>query len=241
MNFLWGGTLSANLFAPAAVMPLLTLAKRCRRLSPLLAAPAALLLTQGEAKAVLTYNIFESAGNVVAQANGSLNLTGAETLGTSIGCENEGIINSSIAVICTGFDISLVTAYKISGPTSFNGSVSSSSSIFSGISTIFWGSIPIFGSGLGLDPSCLSNTPIVSSFTFNGETLASLGFTTTGLIGTWTLDGTSESIQVILEAPTPPGVTVPGPLPLLGAAAAFGWSRRLRNRITTPLITLPQA
>ena len=28
-----------------------------------------------------------------------------------------------------------------------------------------------------------------------------------------------------------PGVTVPGPLPLLGAGAAFGFSRRIRNRI----------
>jgi hypothetical protein len=36
------------------VIPLRTLAKRCMRLSPLLAAPAALLLIQGEAKAVLT-------------------------------------------------------------------------------------------------------------------------------------------------------------------------------------------
>ncbi len=34
---------------------------------------------------------------------------------------------------------------------------------------------------------------------------------------------------------------VPGPLPLFGAAAAFGWSRRLRKRIATPLITPPQA
>jgi hypothetical protein len=34
---------------------------------------------------------------------------------------------------------------------------------------------------------------------------------------------------------------VPGPLPLFGAAAAFGWSRRLRKRIATPLITQPQA
>jgi hypothetical protein len=34
---------------------------------------------------------------------------------------------------------------------------------------------------------------------------------------------------------------VPGPLPLFGAAAAFGWSRRLRKRIATPLITSPQA
>ena len=32
---------------------------------------------------------------------------------------------------------------------------------------------------------------------------------------------------------------VPGPLPLFGAAAAFGWSRRLRKRIATPLITPP--
>jgi MYXO-CTERM domain-containing protein len=92
-----------------------------------------------------------------------------------------------------------------------------------------------------IDSAYISSTPIVSSATFNGTTLAALGFTTTGLIGTWTLDGTSESIQVILGAPTPPGATVPGPLPLLGAGAAFGWSRRLRKRITTPLITPPQA
>jgi MYXO-CTERM domain-containing protein len=30
---------------------------------------------------------------------------------------------------------------------------------------------------------------------------------------------------------TPPSQPVPGPLPLLGVGAAFGWSRRLRNRI----------
>jgi hypothetical protein len=212
-------------------MLLRTLAQRCRRFSPLLAAPAALLLIQGQAKAVLTYNIFEFAGNVVVQTNGSLNLTGAETLGISLGCENEGLILSSSAVICTGFDIASVTAFKISGPTSFNGSVQAASSIFSGISTILWGSFP----GIGLDPSYISNTPIVSSSTFNGETLASLGFTTTGLIGTWTLNGTTESINVFI----PP--SVPGPLPCLGVGAAFGWSRRLRKRITAPLITPPQA
>jgi hypothetical protein len=53
------------------------LVQRCKRLSPLLAAPAALLLSQGQAKAVLTYNIFESGGNVVVQISGSLDLTGA--------------------------------------------------------------------------------------------------------------------------------------------------------------------
>ena len=104
--------------------------------------------------------------------------------------------------------------------------------------------VHFFGGEFGvlrIDPAYVSNTPIVSSATFNDTTLAGLGFTTTGLIGTWTLDGTSEAIQVILGAPTPSGAAVPGPLPLLGAGAAFGWSRRLRKRIAAPLITPPQA
>lgn len=32
-------------------------------------------------------------------------------------------------------------------------------------------------------------------------------------------------------APAPPASSVPGPLPLLGAAAGFSWTRRLRNRV----------
>jgi hypothetical protein len=90
-----------------------------------------------------------------------------------------------------------------------------------------------------LDSSYNYNTPIVSRATFNGQTLASLGFTTTGLIGTWTIDGTSESIQVFLGPPSP--AAVPGPLPLVGAAAAFGFSRRLRKRVAAPMSTPPQA
>ncbi len=90
-----------------------------------------------------------------------------------------------------------------------------------------------------IDPSYIYSTPIVSSATFNGQTLASFGFTTTGLIGTWTIDGTSESIQVFLGPPST--AAVPAPLPLVGAAAAFGVSRRLRKRVAAPLSTPPQA
>jgi len=39
----------------------------------------------------------------------------------------------------------------------------------------------------------------------------------------------------------PAAADVPGPLPLFGAAAAFGWTRRLRKRIAAPLIAPPQA
>ena len=124
---------------------------------------------------------------------------------------------------------------QISGPNSFNGNVTAlPATSVSGIVTFFSGSVNQFA----LDPAYLSNTPIISSATFNSTTLAGLGFTTTGLIGTWTLNGTSETIQVFLG---PPAAAVPGPLPLLGAGAAFAWSRRLRKRIAAPLITPPQA
>jgi len=213
-------------------MPLRTLAQRCRRLSPLLAAPAALLLTQGEAKAILTYNIFESAGNVVVQASGSLDLTGATTAGNN-DCQSNGYLFSAGGLICTGTSTSS-PLYVISGPSTFDGSVGvAPADSVSGIYTGLDGRNSVFG----IDPTYVSGTPILSSATFNWTNLADLGFTTTGLIGTWTLSN-SETINAVIGAPP---AAVPGPLPLLGAGAAFGWSRRLRKRIAAPLSTTPQA
>jgi hypothetical protein len=227
----------SNLSAYVVNMTLRILATRCKCLTPLLAAPAALLLIQEQAKAVLTYNIFESAGNVVVQASGSLDLTGATLNGTNY-CSADGVLFSRFATICTGPQATQQPVYGITGPGSFAGSaLLIPASSVSGLNTLLGGSANVFD----IDPTYVFNTPIVSSATFNGTTLATLGFTTTGLIGTWTINGTSESIQVIIGAPTPPGATVPGPLPLFGASAAFGWSRRLRKRITAPLSTPPQA
>jgi hypothetical protein len=42
-----------------------------------------------------------------------------------------------------------------------------------------------------------------------------------------TVGVTTSLLQPVLDPPA----SVPGPLPLFGAAAAFGWSRRLRRRI----------
>jgi hypothetical protein len=68
------------------------------------------------------------------------------------------------------------------------------------------------------DPTPLlhARRPRDSRATFNNTTRARLGFTTTGLIGTWTLAGTGDTINVVIVPPT----AVPGPLPLFGAAAA---------------------
>ena len=217
-------------------MPPRSLAKHCKRLIPLLSAPAALLLMEGQAKAVLTYNIFESGGNVVVQTSGSLNLTGAgpATPNASNCLSASGLIFSPNAVLCTGPTAAPVLAYAIAGPSSFSGPGFTPASSASGIPTFLWGGTSAFR----IDSNYIQTTPIVGSATYNGQTLASLGFTTTGLIGTWTINGTSESIQVFIG---PPATSVPGPLPLFGAGAAFGWSRRLRKRIAAPLSTPPQA
>ena len=215
-------------------MPLRTLARHINRLSPLLVAPAAMLLSQGEAKAVLTYNIFESGGDVVVQTSGSLNLPLTSIISSE--CYNDGGIHSAYAFICTGPQANL-SSYGITGPPSFNGLVFNiSGSSVSAISTILDGGI---AGTFGISSSYISGSPIVSASTFAGETLASLGFTiNSGLLGSWTLNGTGDTIQAFLGPPT---AAVPGPLPLFGAAAAFGWSRRLRKRIAAPLSTPPQA
>jgi hypothetical protein len=64
-----------------------------------------------------------------------------------------------------------------------------------------------------LPDSYVSNAPISGFFDVNAS-LASLGV----LNSTYTVGG--EQIMI-----------VPGPLPLFGAAAAFGFSRRLRKRV----------
>jgi len=195
----------------------------------LLAVPAtlsAMALTQ-PAKALLVYNISEVGSDVVVQASGSLDFTGATSLGSTVVCP--GGVSSSLAVICTGVPTAFNDKFAITGPSSFDGIVSGfSTSSLSGIATAFSGSSQI----VAVDPSYSYGTPINSSATFSGTTLAALGFTPglSGLIGTWAITGTSETIQVFLGPPSASN-PVPGPLPLLGAAAAFSWSRRLRRRV----------
>jgi hypothetical protein len=44
--------------------------------------------------------------------------------------------------------------------------------------------------------------------------------------------GTGETVRYAIGRPLSPGVSsVPGPLPVFGAAAAFSWSRRMRRRL----------
>jgi hypothetical protein len=193
-------------------------------LAPL--AVTTVLATERPAQAILTYYIYESSNNVVVETSGSINLP--TYLGT-IGCSATGVIDSSSGIICTG-DASILDLYSITGPGSFGsgGQVFGSSS--TGLGTGFSGN---FGSGIfGIDPSYISGDPIISSVTFNNTTLSGLGINTTGLLGTWTLAETFDTIELRTGAAAGAPAAVPGPLPLFGAAAAFGYSRRLRRRLS---------
>ena len=88
------------------------------RFSSLLAAPAALFFGTGQAKAALSYNIYESGGNVVIETSGTLDLTGALQVGTDA-CGADGGIAPSKGLICTGPNV-FVPLYSMTGPTQLN-------------------------------------------------------------------------------------------------------------------------
>lgn len=198
--------------------------------------PAALLLGADPAKAILNINIFDEGPNLKVVTSGSLSELGTSALGTSAGLANcgfNGAVSSTYGFICTGSD-AISTEYSLSGPSTIDGSANLfPADSVSGLSFFLLSFAGIYS----IDPSYTAGQPFLSSATFNNTNLAAQGFTTPGLAATWTIYGTSESINLIIGAPA----EVPGPLPLLGAGAAFGWTRRLRRRISAPWITPPQA
>lgn len=209
----------------------------CRRRSALqrlslgaVTATLAISFCPNEAKAILTYNIYESGGDVLLETNGSLSVPATpDGIGSTLG--GNGAITSAIAMIGTG-PSQYADGYSITGPTSFNGSVATSAgSTTSTTTTSLQGNGPPPTRAWRISGSYVSGSPIISRSVFSGTTLAALGFTSglTGLIGTWTLTSTGDTIRVVLGAPE--AAPAPAPLPLLGAGATFGWSRRLRRRI----------
>lgn len=193
-------------------------------LAPL--ALVSLIAAERPAEAVLTYYIYEPAGtgNVVVETLVSLNLPSGVAIE---GCSAApvGVIFSSVAGICIGPSAQLNAYTLISGPFSFIGPDNLFADSASGIATTLVGVSQQFA----IDTT-YTGGPIISSSTFGMSTLTGLGFTTTGLLGTWTLDGTGDTIKVRVAAPpAPPTSATPGPLPILGAAAAFGSVRKLRR------------
>jgi len=224
-----GGAVVAAVALPAAL--------RLKRLMVILATPAVLLLSPGRANAILTYNIYESDGDVIIQANGALNLPSSQLAEGS--CGFNSYIFGGQAEICTGGFLSEVASYSISGPSTFlQDSVACTGWCNVHFPLFYpadsWSGLHVHLSGLFghilMDPTYVSGSPILSRATFNARTLADLDITAEGLIGTWILAETGDKINVFAGSPA---TGAPNPLPLFGAAAAFGWSRRLRRRLST--------
>jgi len=226
---------------------------RFKRLIALLAFPAALLLSQGQAKAVLNVRIFNDGPNLTVNVTGNLSNLGADLGLTASSCLGNGFLSGQFdptdpSVLCTGVD--QVAPYRrVTGPAGWGGTGNTG---FAGLANVQGLNFQLYPSSYNtgssynplydpykstysIDTTYILGEDFFSSVTFNGKSLQSEGFSVNGLVGTWTIDGTSESINVYVGA-----ASVPGPLPLLGVGAAFAWSRRLRKRTSAPLITPPQ-
>jgi hypothetical protein len=189
----------------------------------------ALLATSSPSRAALTYTLFQQGDDVVLETSGSLTLPSVTI--SSLSCSS-GALVSSPPSLCTGPAGVSMDGYAISGSTTFGGTAAiAGAPTVSGVSTRLNAEGAL--TGFYIDPVYVSGTPIISSATFENETLAALGFTTDGEIGSWSLlDGmtTVDTIRLVVNLSSQqPQASVPGPLPLMGAAAAFGWSRRLRR------------
>ncbi len=118
----------------------------------------------GPAKAALDYSIYESLGNLVIQASGSLNLPAPST-GNGI-CSQDGMIVPFFQSFCTGPAASNLKRYNFAtGPNSFMGgnSIAPASSV-SGETMMFWAANPIYA--MFLPNAYVSGTPIVRGAIF---------------------------------------------------------------------------
>jgi hypothetical protein len=191
------------------------------------------------AQAILIYNFFESGGNLVVEGTGSLSLP------TSLGTLPLPISTGLLALdgaFFIGTPAPLVDIYFATGPTTLGAGIiptSLSSSSDSGIGSLLIYNDPMSPSLAALfavNDTYISGASIFSSSTFTGITLASLGMPNSGTLGTWTLfdpgdpSYIGDTISVQVNASRSPA-SVPDPLPILGVAATFGFSRKLRKRI----------
>jgi len=106
-----------------------------------------------------------------------------------------------------------------------------SSSITSSVSPVDNGSWGITSAATGLQALGTYASPngVTGTQTYSGTSQF-----TDSYAGVFTLNSgefTQFTSSFTSQAPTPPPSGVPGPLPIFGAGAAFGFSRRLRRRV----------
>lgn len=186
---------------------------------------ALLFTTPPTPSQALTLTMLEAGNDVVVSGSGTLNLT---ALQGPIPDQSDGAFvypsfSSFLLGEATGLDVYI-------GDITFPASMGSGSGVIGDGSGAPFGPVQFvfgFGQELWVPAGYQSGGPLNASAIFPGESLASLGVTPGIYTWSWGSGADSDDLTLLVEESIPP---VPGPLPLLGAGAAFGWSRRLRKR-----------
>jgi MYXO-CTERM domain-containing protein len=190
-----------------------------------LALTATAALQAGNADAILVYEFSQQGADVRLDVSGSLTGLPSPDGPFNFCGSTFGLVGSSDAILETGCVTNNIY-YPVDGPSGFgtNKEIIGFTN-YTGTNLLFIGAV----GGFGLPDSYVGGDPISGVGLLAGQTLASLGLSSTtpgAVLGTWIIG--SDSIEVRIGGG---GDAVPGPLPLLGAAAAFAHSRRLRTRI----------
>lgn len=230
---------------------------------PLFLATAGAIIQAEPAEAILNYSIYQSGADVILTAEGSLNLPRSVPQSGIARCESllmfgvlsKGTITNNDfegpgTIVCTGPDANF-SVFRTTTPSQWvvpdftAAATSTPSSISTGLGwapavPAEWGS-SLFGIS---DPLA---TSIISTSIFANSNLASdFGFTTPGLITSWTLlpadasDPYTANDTINFSVISSPLVAVPGPLPLFGVSLAFARSRTLRRRRLARAHCLPK-
>lgn len=190
----------------------------------LVAACASAALNAGQAKALVTYEFIQQGSDVVMNVSGSVSVA---PTGGPISWWYDSLLNTGNGII-TSSTIPSGTGWSLeNGPSNFGSGDYEAFTSYSGTTIGLHSPTKT----LFLDENYTLGSPILGSGVIAGQTLASLGFGSTapGLLASWNIAGSSETVEVRIGSNAPS--SVPGPLPLLGAAAAFAHSRRLRARL----------
>ena len=218
------------------------------------------LISAMPARALVTVTVSEIGGDVVMSGSGSLNVSALTYIGgTAIPYGIDP--NTSTFLVNSGPQTALYQG-QFTLPASLGPGTASLPSLLPSTGT--YGTGDSFGIAFYADvagrtyqqvPTLFveggsgytNGTAISGTSTYTGQTLSSLGLTPGNYTWSWGSGATADSITMQIGNSVAPGpASVPGPLPILGLAAAFGFSRKLRKRIklhkgTSAVSTSPAA
>ena len=238
-------------------MPLRILAKRLKRFAPLLTAPAALLLLQGQALAITTLVTFPLNDNTDGNSGFNYSIFDSSVLSASTIANGPGFgafsvgtdgLTPDVQVLKTGpsLNLSSVTAADaLNNNWYFTIALTPNSSMSIDTINLDWSRGGTTGVRGWFVRSSLDNfvSDLYSNQTPDGTAkgLQPASISLSGFTGLTTptnfrfysyteRQGRFMDFSNISFVGSGPA-SVPGPLPILGVAAAFGFSRKLRKRI----------